>query len=248
MKDIEQATKRSESRTVALSVISHLEELIFAAGAQSGDLLPSESELAKQLSVSRLTVREAIRGLESRGLIAVAHGKRPSIAHPNATPLHDFFSAGVRRDARGLLELLDVRLAIEVHCAELAATNRNRSELSLLESSLDGMRRSEDDEEQFNNADVRFHAAIASASGNRLLNFLVEGMEGPLQLSRLQSLRGFKQRGLAFENLVQQHVDIFAKIVARDSVGAGTAMRRHLLRTRVYLRSAIDSLQVKPSP
>lgn len=228
------------SRLATLDVIEHLEHLILGGDLEAGDSLPSEAELSATLGVSRLTVREGVRALQARGLIEVAHGRRPVVARPNALPLSDFFSAAVRRDARGLLELLEVRMAVEVHTAQLAARNATRSDLLSMETALAAMVDAGDDETAFNAADVRFHAAIATASGNRMLNFLVEGMEGPLHSSRMQSTRGFLARCGALDDLLEAHRSIYEKIAAHDAGGAASCMRKHLSSTRKDLRTSFE--------
>jgi len=219
-------------------VVTHVESLIFGGDVEPGATLPSETELAAALGLSRLTVREGLRALQARGLVDIGHGRRPTVAHPNATPLRDFFASSVRRDALGLLELVDVRLAIEVRAAELAATHATRSDLQSLETSLEAMRAAVDDEAAFNAADVRFHAAVASASGNRMLDFLVEGMEGPLQQSRADSIRGYRSRSEDLGVLLGYHEEIQRRIAARDARGAAASMRTHLVQTRNDLRRA----------
>ncbi|MFT4030276.1 MAG: FadR/GntR family transcriptional regulator [Protaetiibacter sp.] len=232
------AAPRREGIAATDAVTQHVEKLLFGGQLEPGDSLPSEAELATTLHLSRLTVREGLRTLQARGLIEISHGRRPVVAHANARPLRDFFSASVRRDARGLMELLEVRLAIEVHATQLAATHATRADLDALAMSLDLMRRSIDDEVAFNDADVRFHAAVASASGNRTLSFLVEGMDEPLHASRLSSIRGYRQRADSMESLIEQHQEIHDRIGAHDARGAATAMRKHLVQTRNDLRVA----------
>lgn len=234
--DVPAAPRRNGGSATAVS--EHVEQLLFSGALEPGDALPSESELAATLGFSRLTVREGMRTLQARGLIEIHHGRRPVVAHANARPLRDFFSASVRRDARGLMELLEVRLAIEVHTTQLAATHATKSELDALEMALDLMRRSTDDAEMFNDADVRFHAAVASASGNRTLSLLVEGMDEPLHASRLSSLRGYHRRSESMEHLIAQHQEIYDRIAAHDSRSAAAAMRKHLVETRNDLRAA----------
>lgn len=229
-------------------MIEHVEQLLFSGAVEPGDSLPSEPDLAATLGLSRLTIREGLRTLQARGLIEISHGRRPVVAHANARPLRDFFSASVRRDARGLMELLEVRLAIEVHATQLAATHATKSALDALEMSLDLMRRSVDDAERFNEADVRFHAAVASASGNRTLSLLVEGMEEPLHASRLSSLQGYRHRSESMEQLVAQHQEIYDRIVAHDSRGAAATMRKHLVQTRNDLRTAFAAVTPAASP
>jgi len=228
---------RGSSATAA--VVAHLEALLFSGSVEAGDTLPSESELSAAVGVSRLTVREAVRSLVARGLITISHGRRPVVAAPNAGPLHDFFSAAVRRDPRSLTELLDLRLAVETMAAELAARHATRADLDAVRAAVDSMRAAAEDEVAFNDADVRFHAAVAQASGNRMLSFLVEGMEGPLHHSFPQSLRGYRATGASTDELVARHALIEERIRARDAAGAAAATRRHLEATRTELRAAL---------
>src|SRR5712691_7750558 len=85
--------------SVVDSVIERLEGLIF--GLEPGEALPSEGKLAEALAVSRLTVREATRTLEARGLLEISQGRRPTVAAPNGSLVGDFFEIAVRRDQIG---------------------------------------------------------------------------------------------------------------------------------------------------
>src|SRR5436190_2306357 len=154
--------------SVVGSVIEQLEGLIFG-GLEPGEALPSEGKLAEALGVSRLTVREATRTLQARGLLEITQGRRPTVAALNGALLGDFFQIAIRRDPRALLDLLDVRRALEVHIATLAAKRAGRGEIADMEMSIAAMRTAGDDSEAFHNADVRFHENLAAASGNRLL-------------------------------------------------------------------------------
>src|SRR5438445_4588524 len=155
------------------SVIEQLEGLIFD-GFEPGATLPSEGKLAEALGVSRLTVREATRTREARGLLEIRQGRRPTVAAPNSALVGDFFQIAIRRDPRALLDLLDVRRALEVHIATLAAKRAGQGEIADMEMSIAAMRAAGDDSEAFHTADVRFHENLAAASGNRLLVFLIE--------------------------------------------------------------------------
>lgn len=232
---------RPSPRTASDAVVEHLEELIFGGSYDAGDSLPSESEMSAELGVSRLTVREGVRSLAARGLVKVSHGRRPVVARQNASQLRDFFSSSVRRDARGLLDLLEVRLAIEVHAAELAARHATRAEMDGLEAALDAMRAAAADGAAFNAADLRFHSAIAAASANRMIGLLVEGMEEPLHSSRMQSLRGYLQGTPDMSDLIEEHRLVFEAIAAHDAAGAAQAMRKHLATTRRDLLRAFSS-------
>jgi GntR family transcriptional regulator, transcriptional repressor for pyruvate dehydrogenase complex len=190
--------------------------------------------------VSRLTVREAVKSLQARGLIEVRHGRRPVIAPLSATGIEDFFTTSVRRDPRRVLDLLEVRRALEVHIAGLAAHGVNRSTATAMEDALAGMRDAIDDPEAFNTADIRFHEALAAASGNQILTFLIEAMQEPLQTSRRQSRRGHVARGRPLTEVIDEHARIYDRVVGRDPAGARAAMREHLAQTERSLYAALD--------
>src|SRR5438105_7354818 len=138
------------------AVLDQLEDLIFDR-FQPGDTRPAEGKLAEALGVSRLTVREATRSLEARGLLDITQGRRPRVAAPNGALVGDFFKSAIRRDPRALLDLLEVRRALEVHIAVLAAKRATKGDLADMDMSINAMRNAEHEFEAFHTADVRFH-------------------------------------------------------------------------------------------
>jgi GntR family transcriptional repressor for pyruvate dehydrogenase complex len=224
------------SGSVLASVIEQLEGLIFDS-FEPGDALPAEGKLAEALGVSRLTVREATRSLEARGLLEIRQGRRPRVASPNGALVGDFFKSAVRRDPRALLDLLDVRRALEVDIAVLAAKRATKSDVADMEMSINAMRAGGDRSDTFHTADVRFHENLAAASGNRLLVFLIEAFAEPLRESRLRSFAGHRARGGEVEDVIQQHQAILDAVKAHNPKAAAQAMRDHLQQTEQDLRT-----------
>lgn len=232
------------ARGVTAAVIERLEDLVFGE-LSPGAELPSESDLAADLGVSRLTVREATKSLQARGLLEVRQGRRPVVAHLSSGPIGDFFTSAVRRDPRRLLDLLDVRRALEVHIAALAAANAGRAAISVMETALTTMREVADGgPDAIHDADLRFHEGLAAGSGNQMLSFLIEAMEGPLHASRLRSLNGHLRRGGSVEDVIEQHARILDRVKARDPAGAGAAMSEHLEQTARDLKAALSLTDV----
>jgi GntR family transcriptional regulator, transcriptional repressor for pyruvate dehydrogenase complex len=220
------------------SVIERLEGLIFES-LEPGDALPSEGKLAEALGVSRLTVREATRSLEARGLLEISKGRRPRVAAPSSTLVGDFFQLAVRRDPRALLDLLEVRRALEVHIAALAARRAGKGEIADMEMSINAMRAAGQEFEAFHTADVRFHENLAAASGNRLLVFLIEAFADPLRASRQRSFAGHQARGGGIDDVIAQHQTILDAVRARNPKAAAQAMRDHLQQTEQDLRTLL---------
>jgi DNA-binding FadR family transcriptional regulator len=226
-------------RSVSESVSERLEDLIFDS-FEPGDALPAEGKLAEALGVSRLTVREATRSLEARGLLEIRQGRRPRVAAPNGALVGEFFKTAVRRDPRALLDLIEVRRALEVHIALLAAKRATKGELADMEMSIAAMRAGGDSSDAFHAADVRFHENLAAASGNRLLVFLIEAFAEPLRESRLRSFAGHRARGGGIDDVIQQHQAILDAVKARSPKAAADAMRAHLEQTEQDLRTQLD--------
>jgi GntR family transcriptional repressor for pyruvate dehydrogenase complex len=223
------------------SVIGRLEELVFES-FEPGDTLPAEGKLAEALGVSRLTVREATRSLEARGLLEITKGRRPRVAAPNGALVGDFFKSAVRRDPRALLDLLEVRRALEVHIAVLAAKRATKGDLADMEMSINAMRAGGDRADAFHAADVRFHENLAAASGNRLLVFLIEAFAEPLRESRLRSFAGHRARGGEVDDVIEQHQAILDAVEARNPKAAAQAMRDHLQQTEQDLRAHLQAV------
>ena len=221
------------------SVIERLESVIFE-DMEPGDALPSEGKLAEALGVSRLTVREATRSLEARGLLEIRQGRRPRVAAPNGALVGEFFKTAVRRDPRALLDLIEVRRALEVHIALLAAKRATKGELADMEMSIAAMRAGGDSSDAFHAADVRFHENLAAASGNRMLVFLIEAFAEPLRESRQRSFAGHRARGGHVDDVIQQHEAILDAVKARNPKHAAQAMRSHLEQTETDLRTLLQ--------
>jgi GntR family transcriptional repressor for pyruvate dehydrogenase complex len=206
---------------------------------QPGELMPSEVSLAALLGVSRLTVREATRALEARGYVEVHKGRRPKVLAPDGSLVGHFFRASIRRDPHALLELVDVRRALEVHIASMAAVRAPRGALVAMEHAIEQMASAADDEESFHDGDMRFHEALAAATGNTMLRQLIEQLAEPLLESRRRSYAAHMRAGGSVEAVVEAHRAILRGIVARDPEQAAEAMRRHLRATERDLQAAL---------
>jgi GntR family transcriptional repressor for pyruvate dehydrogenase complex len=225
--------------SVVDSVIEQLESLIFDS-FEPREILPSEGKLAEALGVSRLSVREATRTLAARGLLEISKGRRPRVAVPSGSLVGDFFQIAVRRDPRAMLDLLEVRRALEVHIAALAAQRATSGNTADMEMSINAMRAAGTEFEAFYTADVRFHEHLAAASDNRLLVFLIEAFADPLRQSRQRSFAGHRARGGGIDDVIQQHQTILDAVKARNPKAAAQAMRDHLQQTEQDLRTHLQ--------
>lgn len=212
-----------------------------------GTSLPSEAELAERYAVSRLTIREAVKLLAGRGLVELARGRRAMVREPDGAVFADFLRAVIHNESRGLFDLIEIRMSLEVQAATLAAKRSSRAALSAIESALNGMKevataQGPDTEARFHAFDVGFHEAVALASGNRVMGYLFEAMAGPLREALFISRRGHASRGHTLYDTIAAHQKILDCIKEGNGRAAGEAMRVHLKDTERDIRKALSDM------
>jgi DNA-binding FadR family transcriptional regulator len=204
-----------------------------------GSRLPPERDLAKQLGVSRPSVREALIALGVEGLVEVRMGSGIYVLGPGVRTAADGASrrpaAGPEIHATaGPFELLRARYTIEGECAALAAKSAKKSQIKAMEEALLQMRQELDERKQPLGGDRMFHLRIAEATGNGALvavvKLLWEERMGPLyrQLDHHYDSPGLWTAAMA------EHRVVLKSIAEHDMPGARAAMQRHL--NRAYKR------------
>jgi GntR family transcriptional repressor for pyruvate dehydrogenase complex len=241
--------------TATASVAEALAQVILGEMAP-GQSLPSEGDLATRFEVSRLTVREAVKMLAGRGLLDVGRGRRAVVIEPSGVAFSDFLSTVIQNDPKGLFDLIELRIVLEVQAATLAARRVTRAGLLGLERAIQGMREAAEDgkkgidpdgsELRFHQADVGFHEAVALSSGNRLVSYLFEAMAVPLQRSFYLSRRGHDARGHTVDDTIAAHVAVLDAIREGNPKAAGLAMRAHLEDTERAIRTARNTRPTDP--
>ncbi|MFI6322737.1 FadR/GntR family transcriptional regulator [Nonomuraea sp. NPDC050556] len=153
-------------------IVEQIEEAVERGDLRPGERLPSERELMVQFSVSRSTVREALRVLQARGLVRSRPGDPNGAEVQPFTPaaLHKSMTTLARVDELSIGELVQFRMVLDSAANLLAARLKTPEQLAEMEAAIAAMRASADQGyETFSAADVAFHDAVARASGNKLI-------------------------------------------------------------------------------
>ncbi|WJY15169.1 FadR/GntR family transcriptional regulator [Pectobacteriaceae bacterium CE90] len=189
----------------------------------AGELLPSERELARQLGVSRSSIREALIALEITGWVEIRTGNGVYVSDPlpaiATSPVDDEFS---------LKSFIHARQIYEAMMAELAAHNATDDQRAELLEITHDLTRLHVNDEKFLHEDKRFHLLISEMSGNEVLRDMMEYLwnkRKTLRFVRLESHYADTNFPLAMN---QDHTDITNAIVARDAPQARACMERHL--------------------
>src|SRR5215212_823443 len=217
-----QLRRETLSEQVADGLIALIERDELAPGA----LLPSEATLAAEFGVSRPVVREALKALAAKDVIAIANGKGAIVQPMTSAPLKDFFQRALRNRHATAIELLEVRKGIEVQSATLAAQRRTAAQLSELKSILPALGNAVHGPASFTAIDTQFHLLVAAASHNKMLHHLIESIREPMQ----ESMRAVSRRRVTEEQhafALTAHARIVDAIEQAAPLAAGSAMAAH---------------------
>jgi DNA-binding FadR family transcriptional regulator len=213
-----------EPRRLYRQIADQIRELVVRGEFVPGARLPPERDLAKQLGVSRPSVREALIALEVEGLVDVRIGS--GIYVKSAGNGHMAHANG---DASaGPFELLRARHLIESECAALAAKSADKAQVAAIDAALDDMERELAGGDMPLVGDRLFHLRIAVATGNgalvHVVKMLWEERTGPLY----KQLEHHYDSPKLWRAAIAEHRAVAKAIAARDVEGARATMRRHL--------------------
>jgi GntR family transcriptional repressor for pyruvate dehydrogenase complex len=207
----------------------------------SGEKLPTEQELIARFSVSRTVIREAMASLRSEGLVVSRQGSGVFVADHRASPTFRIVSDEVR-SLTEVQNVLQLRLAVELEAAGIAAEKRSDEDLAHMRHCLDVLDAAIAAGGAAIEADFAFHRAISSATGNpyfeRFMHFL-----GPVIIPR-QSIRPPsetpEQRQVYLTQVQMEHRRIYEAIERRNVEAARFTLREHLEAAQERYRRMFD--------
>jgi GntR family transcriptional repressor for pyruvate dehydrogenase complex len=212
-------------------VVEQVEQAVFSGRLKPGSRLPSERDLVIQFGVSRSTVREALRVLQSDGLIQSRPGdpRGPEVLAASTKNLQKSVVRLARADSMSLGELLQFRMVLEGSAYLLAAQLRTEAQLAEMEAALVAMTAALDvGYAEFSDADVAFHDAVARATQNTMIvvcSNVVRGVVVDLIAERLA--HADDRRGLMLTYL-RHHSEVLQAIRDGDGDLASRLARRAL--------------------
>jgi GntR family transcriptional regulator, transcriptional repressor for pyruvate dehydrogenase complex len=219
-------------------VENQLRSAILGGTFTRGDRLPSETQLAEQLRVSRATVREALRSLAQAGLIRKESGAKGGSFvedfdhHTLGNVLVERLNNTLELGSITYAEVDAFRNILEVPTVRLAAEHRNDLHLTALHDVVEHEKTATVTDPEISDYNKQFHTILADASGNRLLAAFVAA------LHRLaQPLEFIETSPEVGRRAVIHHIDIVTAVAAQDADAAGEAMHKHLDYLREHART-----------
>jgi GntR family transcriptional repressor for pyruvate dehydrogenase complex len=233
-------TVKPDRHCLSAQIAQQILDLIAAQQLRIGDRLPPLGELSGYLGVSRTSLREAVKLLDAWGILAVKHGVGTFVSKLEGDTLAVPFKVSIERSEESIRNLHQVREALEPATAALAAENARPEDIDKMEEAVRTMQHllADLDEhvDEYIQADLAFHSALASASGNSLFLIVIYPVIDLLQEARRLSVEnpGAAERAQAF------HEMILKQVKAGNADGAKEAMRSHLDQTWWEIERQID--------
>lgn len=207
------------------AVATRLLEVFTSGSIAPGTRLPPERTLASTLQVGRSAVREALAALEILGLVDVRPGSGTYLRGDASELLRQSLSWGILLDSAATAELIEVRGALEIYAARLAAERMTDDAVERLSDHLQEMRDRAGDLALFVEADLQFHHELASSTDNHVLLDLLQTIRSLLRVWADRAVQDPEHAQLA----IAEHAAVFDAIKARDGNAAASAMAAHMI-------------------
>ena len=211
-----------------------IEEMIVAGRLKPGDRLPAERELAEGLGVSRVVVREAMKVLEALGKVEIRQGSGTYVRNAHLDPMAVALQGGAEIDLGFIGHLIDLRAALDVKVAEMAAARATAKDLTRLRAVMRRLSAECTGDPSCPSLSLVFESVLAEIAGNPILAANQRGVH-QLWIQAWRSLGQAPGPKAAFD---AEHQAIFAAVAASDPAQAGRLMEAHVVRDIDGLRPA----------
>ena len=217
-------------------IVKVMQGRIHSGEYSRGAKLPTELELIGEFGVSRTVIREAIANLKAGGLVTTRQGV--GVFVQQSAPLRPFFIDNVDFNVVAeAVSILELRIALEVEAAAMAADRRDTESLAAMTHAMDAMAAAIRAGEDAIQSDLALHRAIAGATGNvhflKLFNYLGELSVPRARVNMFALAQESREDYLNRVNA--EHGRVVDAIEARDSESARSAMRLHLIGSKERL-------------
>lgn len=220
-------------RRTSDSATRYLRSLIYSGRLASGDRLPPERELARQLDISTLTLRTALRSLETARFLTVTIGSRGGWWVSDTAVLTRCWTDWARDHRREIDQMLEFLRMVDVGTAAFAAERRTREDLDALEQIISGWKQERGSLAHWH---TEFHDALTRAAHNQYLEWAGTAIRGELFLPVEHAVS--EERIAETERV---HDAVLAAVRERDPDCAAAEMRAHLAYTRRLFETTMSA-------
>jgi GntR family transcriptional regulator, transcriptional repressor for pyruvate dehydrogenase complex len=224
-----------QKRTLSSEMVEQILSLIHTKQLRVGDKLPSERELGRAFNIGRSSVREAIKILETTGLLrTTTRGKEICAARPGGIP--DF---NLTANATNIREVFEARRMIEIELTGLAAERASPADIAAMRQAVTTP---DESAGAIMAGDIAFHRALVNSAHNSILSEVYNSITGLLFQNFKYYVLATQREALKtyMRRVANDHLAIIAGIDAGNAAAAKLAMQTHLDRAESSLFASLD--------
>jgi GntR family transcriptional regulator, transcriptional repressor for pyruvate dehydrogenase complex len=211
-------------------IVEQIRQLMHRGQLRPGDRLPAERDLCELFGVSRVTVREALRMLESAGLVEIRVGARGGafVTVPSSNRVGEGLADLLTLSVISAADVTEVRMILELGTVPLVCERATEDDLADLARICEWSEAALRDGAYSMEISLEFHARVAQAAHNLPLEMLFGSFRGPLQMSLQEAKEAAPEMGTLG---TKEHERFIEAVRRRDADAASRIMREHLTRT-----------------
>lgn len=228
----------TSNNKLTAQIVSQVRDAILNGKLQPGERLPTEKELLLQFGVSKHTLREALRALESMGFIEIRQGAGggPVICEIDMDNTRDMIAGFLYFKNVSVKNLCEVRKLFEPYLARLAVERFSSQDIERLKSSHEAYKKSLIRKSPAIREEVNFHVQLANSTGNPVMVLILDFVN-----SLLTDIKAHLKPGSDFsEKVMKAHQDILDAIIERDGQRAAECMYLHACEVEEGLMGLLD--------
>lgn len=227
-------------------ILVQLEREIAGGRLRAGDQLPSERELAEQFDVSRASVREALRVLETLGVLRSQRGpgRGPTLVAEPSAGFDELLRFYVALKHTNVEQVSDMLVLIQGWAARNAALEAGAETVKDLTELVESMERQATTQQEFERLDATFHSGIVDAAGNQVAHLIFAGCRSYLERFITTAIREVDEWSSMRETLASEHRQVLEAIAGNDPDRAEKLAKEHV---HVWCRRAIAHSTARPA-
>jgi GntR family transcriptional repressor for pyruvate dehydrogenase complex len=217
-------------------IARQIKDTILSGAMKSGDRLPPERELVERFQASRISIREALKSLESSGLLTIKPGSGVFVSEVNSRPMSESLASILRIRKTSINELTEARIFFEPSIARLAAERITPEELNQLEQNIRETMAVVKSNSPAPEKNIQFHSLIAEATHNPVISLTMNPMFDVLKEMNSEVKKNVPRGVEVSRHSVLYHKKILKALQEKDSQRVYELMLKHIFQIQGGLK------------
>jgi DNA-binding FadR family transcriptional regulator len=219
-------------------IARQIKDTILTGAMKSGDRLPPERELVEHFQASLISIREALKSLETSGLLAIKPGSGVFVAEVNSKPMSESLASILRIKKVSMSELTEARMILEPNIAKLACERMTPEDIEKLEENIAGAHAIVKSNVSARVKNIEFHSLLAESTRNSVLTLTVKTLLDVLKEMSSEIVDDSPQNAEIASHTVRHHKRILQALKEKDGEKVFELMRKHIRKIQGSLKKA----------